>query len=106
MTSIPFDTLKMMERLESAGFTNAQARVQIEVLAEVIGKESAGVADRYLSKQEFAPEIAGIRASLGTLDVKIDKVAAEVKSELIRWVVSVGVLQTTLIAALLLKLTH
>lgn len=63
MTSIPFDTLKMMERLESAGFTNAQARVQIEVLAEV-------------------------------------------KSELIRWVVSVGVLQTALIAALLLKLTH
>jgi len=38
MTSIPFDSLKMMERLESAGFTNAQARVQIEVLAEVIGK--------------------------------------------------------------------
>lgn len=30
---------------------------------------------------------------------------AETKSELIRWVVGVGLLQTTLIAALLLKLT-
>jgi hypothetical protein len=106
MTTIPFDTLKMMERLEDAGFTNAQAKVQIEVLVEVISKENASMSELYLSKQDFAPELSAIRTSLGTLDAKIDRVAAEVKSELIRWVVSVGVLQTALIAGLLLKLTH
>lgn len=106
MTSIPFDTLKMMERLESAGFTNAQA----EVLAEVIGKEKAHAAERYASKHDVAQELVGIKASIdnvgATLNLKIDRSAAEVKSELIRWVVSVGVLQMALIAALILKLTH
>ncbi len=110
MTTIPFDTLKMMERLESAGFTNAQAKVQAEVLAEVIGKESANVAERYSSKQDVAQELSGVKASIEslgtTLNLKIDRSAAEVKSELIRWVVSVGVLQMALIAALILKLTR
>lgn len=110
MTTIPFDTLKMMERLENAGFTNAQAKAQAEVLAEVIGKESANVAERYSSKQDVAQELSGIKASIEslgtTLNLKIDRSAAEVKSELIRWVVSVGVLQMALIAALILKLTH
>ena len=110
MTSIPFDTLKMMERLESAGFTNAQAKAQAEVLAEVIGKEKAHAAERYASKHDVAQELVGIKASIdnlgATLNLKIDRSAAEVKSELIRWVISVGVLQMALIAALILKLTH
>jgi len=110
MTTIPFDTLKMMERLESAGFTNAQAKVQAEVLAEVIGKENATATARYSSKQDVAQELSAIKASIDTLGTtlnsKIVQSAAEVKSELIRWVVSVGVLQMALIAGLVLKLAH
>lgn len=110
MTTIPFDTLKMMERLESAGFTNAQAKVQAEVLAEVIGKENATATARYSSKQDVAQELSAIKASIDTLgtnlNLKIVQSAAEVKSELIRWVVSVGVLQMALIVGLVLKLAH
>ncbi|MET0319346.1 MAG: hypothetical protein ABW069_01345 [Duganella sp.] len=117
-----------MERLEGAGFTNDQARTQAAVLAEVISAEHCAVADRYASKQDVAQELhpinaslesvnlnidtsiaalhAKIGASLETLNAKIDKTAAEVKGELIRWVVSVGVLQMALIAALVLKLAH
>lgn len=38
------------------------------------------------------------------LELKFDAKLAETKSELIRWIVSVGLLQTALITALLLKL--
>lgn len=43
---------------------------------------------------------------IGMLDLKIDKTASDVKSEFIRWVVTVGILQTVLIAGLLAKLAH
>nr|GEU28278.1 hypothetical protein [Tanacetum cinerariifolium] len=98
---------------DGAGFTNDQARTQAAVLAEVISAEHCAVADRYASKQDVAQERhpikaslesvnlnidtsiaalnAKIDASLETLNAKIDKTAAEVKGELIRWVVSVHV---------------
>jgi hypothetical protein len=41
-----------------------------------------------------------------SLDLKIDKAVADVRAELIRWVVSVNLLQTALISALLIKLVH
>jgi len=47
-----------------------------------------------------------IDANIGMLDIKIDKSASDVKSELIRWVVTVGILQTALIAGLVVKLAH
>lgn len=39
-------------------------------------------------------------------DSKIDQAAAEVKNEVVKWIVSVGILQTALIAGLVLKLAH
>lgn len=47
-----------------------------------------------------------MNAKIETLDIKIDKSASDVKSELIRWVVTVGILQMALIAGLVLKLAH
>lgn len=113
MPSLPFDTLKMAERLESAGVPAAQAKVQAAVLAEVICAEDASISDRFFSKQEASQEFASIRAVIEKLDAKIEKLdakidrsASDVKSELIRWVVSVGILQMALIAGLVLKLAH
>ena len=119
MAAIAFDTLKMAERLEGAGMPAAQARMQATVLAEVISAEDASIADRFSSKQA-AQELAAVKAKNGKLDSKIDQLdskidrldskidknAAEVKSELIRWVVSVGILQMALVAGLVLKLVH
>lgn len=58
------------------------------------------------SKRDVTHELVMIRASLETLNAKIDRSAAELKAELIRWVVSVGLLQMALIAGLVLKLAH
>jgi hypothetical protein len=105
-TEVAFDTLKMVERFQSAGFSAEQAKMTTTALAEVIGAEDARIAERYSSKQEVYQELVAIKASIDMLNSKIDKNIAEVKGELIRWVVSVGLLQMALIAGLVLKLAH
>lgn len=79
MSAVPFDTLRLADKLEAAGFTHDQARAQAEVLIEVATADKTSVATK--------------------LDL------AEAKAELIKWVVTVGILQMTLIGALLMKLS-
>ena len=115
MSSITFDTLKFVERLEKAGIPREQAAAQVTVFAEMLTVEDERVNERYSTKQDALQHESGVETKLvqldakidakfNQLDMKIDKSAAEVKAELIKWVVSVGVLQITIITALLLKL--
>jgi hypothetical protein len=106
MAAIPFDTLKMVERLESAGFSMAQAKVQAAVLAEVIGAEDASIADRFSSKQDVTMELVAIRSDINALRHEMKTMNSDTKAELVRWVAGVGLLQMGLIAGLVLKLTH
>ena len=114
MATRPFDTPRVVERLEGAGVPAEQARMHASVFADVlqqtISAEGECMAERFASKQETGAEFSQIEVSLEKLDAKIDTTAAELKSELVRWmvsvVVSVGVLQTALIAGLLLKIVH
>jgi hypothetical protein len=87
MASITFDTLKYVEHLRAAGISEAQAKALSEAQREVLGEifEQKDLATKY---------------DIRELEVKL----AETKSELIRWVVGAGFLQTALIAALLIKL--
>jgi hypothetical protein len=53
----------------------------------------------------FTPTMVAIKELATKTDIKeIELKMSEVKSELIRWVVAAGFLQTVLIAALLMKL--
>jgi hypothetical protein len=89
-----FDTLKFVTRLKESGLSEGQAVAITEAFKEAHGE--AEVATRSdLRELELKME-----NRFKELDVKI----AETKSELIRWVVGAGFLQTALIAALLLKL--
>ena len=106
MSTIPFDTLKMVERFESAGFSSSQAKVQASVLAEVISAEDASIADRFSSKHDVSQELVALRADINVMRQEAKIMNADTKTELIRWVVSVGVLQMALIAGLVLKLVH
>jgi hypothetical protein len=135
MATIPFDTLKMVDRLVEAGVPAPQAKVQTELLAEAISAEDFSITERFSNKHEVTQEllsidikldkfesrtqialdkldskidkgIAELDSKIKVLDSKLDKSMAELKSELIRWVVSVGMLQFGLIAGLLLKLVH
>lgn len=121
MASSPFDTQKVVERLEDAGVPAAQARAHVAVLSDVLmqalSAESANVAANYVPKQEFSAEFILVKVALEKLEAKVDWLEArmdvklaELRSELIRWVVTVavslGILQTALISGLLLKLLH
>lgn len=85
MTATIFDSHKYAKRLMDAGVPAQVADVQAEKIDAIEAK--------------FDEKINTVTAQL---DAKI----ADAKAELIRWMVSLSVLQLALISALLLKLTH
>ena len=108
MTAIVMDTLEIAAKRKAGGFTEQQAETQARALAEVVEKQLA-------TKQDVDSHEANLRRDIETLraDVKRDiellraelkKDIAETKAELIRWVVGVGVLQTTLVVGILARL--
>lgn len=120
---VPLDVLKIVERLEGGGVPPEQAKVQATVLADVISAERKWLDGRYLPREELAHALLPIKSGIERIDAKvdrlasetraatdrlemnIDKSAAEIKSELIRWTVSVWFLQLGFFTALLFKLT-
>jgi hypothetical protein len=113
MTTMPFDTLKVAERLVQAGVPTKQARLQVRILVELVSALDASIVARFSSKEEVAQELVSFGSVTDKIGTKLDKLekhidiaAAEVKSEVIRWVVLMGILQMALIAGLVLTFTH
>jgi len=94
MTTITFDTLKFVTRLKDSGLAEVQAVAITEAFKEA--HSEAEVATRF--------DIRELELKIETRFKELDVKIAETKSELIRWVVGAGFLQTALITALLLKL--
>jgi len=82
MSSITFDTLKFSEKLIAAGVPEAQAKAEAAALSEVLQ-----VHIKDLVTKEH-------------LDYKL----AEIKADLIKWVVSLALAQTALLVGILFKL--
>ena len=89
MTTITFDTLAYVKTLREAGVEEKQAEAQATALAAVL---KSGITD-LSTKQDME-----------LLHAELKKDLAETKAELIRWVVGVGILQTTLIVGILARL--
>jgi hypothetical protein len=87
MATLTVDTHQFIKRLKNAGIQETEA----EAIAEVV-RDAQANAD-LATKQD-----------LSIIEAKLETKMAEMKADLIKWVVSVGVLQTALIAALLMKL--
>ena len=88
MATITFDTLAYAKKLRNAGFTELQAEVAAEAQKETIEVVITELETRHLNEMATKRDLA------------------ETKAELIRWVVGVGILQLTIITALLLKLAN
>lgn len=84
MTSITFDTLKFVERLEKAGIPRDHAKAEAEALADVLPSGS----------QELST-----KSDLRELELRIN---SEIK--LIRWMVGLSLAISTGILAMLFKL--
>ncbi len=66
MPAIPFDTLKFVEKLESGGFTAAQARAAAEAFADATGQELASKADILRLETKLDAGIARLETKLDT----------------------------------------
>jgi hypothetical protein len=96
MMTLTFDTLQFVQRLKKAGVKEMEAEAIAEGFRDFQANIDATVRHDLAT---FETDLATKR-DIMTLEVKI----AETKAELIKWVVSAGVLQTAIIGALVLKL--
>ena len=92
MTTVTFDTLAYVKTLRDAGIEEKQAEAQ----ATVLKGHDESVATK--------SDVHDLKRDIEVLRLEVKKDLAENKAELIRWVVGVGVLQTTLIVGILAKL--
>ena len=83
MTTTTFDTLGYFEKLKAVGVPEEQAKVQTEALREIIE-------DRLATKQD-----------LRELEARLDIKLAELKNDLLRWVLGIAFAQLAIIVALL-----
>jgi hypothetical protein len=73
MSAIAFDTLKFVEKLEAGGFTHAQAKAAAEAFAEATSQDLAAKGD--------------LRETELRLEARIETSAANLKVEIIRWLI-------------------
>jgi hypothetical protein len=65
MNAVPFDTLKMAQRLEAAGFSGTQAAGASEALAEaLLGADLATKADINALRSEMKGELGSLRSEM------------------------------------------
>ncbi len=109
MTTLTFDTHEFVKKLKNVGFSEEQA----EVITSLQKTTSSNTLEQ--ARHDYDLDNLATKRDLREIELKIELVRselkrdiAETKAELIRWVVGVGLLQTVLITALLLKLagTH
>ncbi len=63
MLTLTFDTLKLARRLQSAGFTEAQAEVQVEIMADALALNTKDLVTRdYLDAR-----LAELKGRMGVL---------------------------------------
>lgn len=89
MATITFDTLKFVERLKAAGVSDAQAKAEAEAFAEVLN--TADVA----TKRDLKEMESTLRRDM-----------AELKVDLLKWVVGLLLGQTALLLTVLPRLMH
>ena len=114
MSVIVMDTLEFATKLKAGGFTEQQAETQARALADVVEKQLATKRDIDEHEQSLRRDIESLRADVKR-DIEILRAelkrdlaevnprVAESKAELIRWVVGVGILQTTLMVGILAR---
>ena len=102
MTTIAIDTYALVTKLKEAGVPEQQAAAQVEIITKTI--DTALEQARHDYDLDNLATKRDLKDSENVLQLKI----AESKADLQRWIIGVvfgaGILQTAIIAALVLKL--
>jgi len=107
MATATFDTLRYANRLKTAGVPDKQAEAESEALSEVLEinlKELATRQDIVELRKDMEQVELRLNARMDAQRENLRREISDSKAELIRWVVGVGLLQISLITALLVKL--
>ena len=96
MATFILDTLDYATKLKAGGFSEQQAETQARALAEILDRQIA-------TKTEVTEHENALRRDIREAELRLEAKIAETKADLTRWIVSAGVLQTTLIIGVLLK---
>lgn len=121
MATITFDTYEFVKKLKEVGFSEEQAHTitDLQKIASLSSQEQTKHdydLENMTSKKDFELLELNLRRDIKELETNLKKDIeilrletkrdiAENKAELIRWVVGVGLLQITIIAGLLFRLT-
>ena len=92
MSIVAFDTLKFVEKLESGGFSHAQARVTAQAFADATSEQIATKADDKESEMRLEAKIETIKS-----DLKAD--IAETKADILKWMFGTIGFQTLVIVS-------
>ena len=106
MSTSSFDTHAFFNELKGAGFSEQQAEVITKLQKTTITSTLEQARHDYqlddlTTKRDLKELELRLESRIKDTELKI----VELKADLIRWVVGVGVLQTALITALLIKLS-
>ncbi|WP_333876408.1 DUF1640 domain-containing protein [Methylobacter sp.] len=110
MTTVTFDTHDFVKKLKGVGFSEEQAEVLTDLQKATVSNTLEQARHDYelddlATKRDLKELEALLRRDTKELELKVAKDIAESKADLIRWVVGVGLLQITIIAGLLFRLT-
>jgi len=108
MSTLTFDTLKFANRLKTAGVPAVQAEAEADALSEVLETNLGELA----TKTDLREVEAKLESKMAKLESKIEKtelvlrheikeLAANLKFELLRWVIGIAIAQTGLLIGLL-----
>ena len=99
MSTLTFDTHDFVKKLKGAGFSEEQA----EVLTELQKTTVSNTLEQ--ARHDYELDDLATKRDLKELELIMRKELADSRADLIRWVVGVGLLQITIIAGLLFRLT-
>jgi hypothetical protein len=101
MSTLTFDTLKFANRLKSAGIPAVHAEAEADALSEVLETNLSELA----TKEDLRHEISDLRKDMDARFEKTESTlrqeTANLKFELLKWMIGLLVAQTTLLLALL-----
>jgi hypothetical protein len=107
MTTFILDTLEYATRLKAGGYTEQQAETSARALADVFEKQTVNKAEVFQHEENLRHDLREtelkLEARIREAELKLEARISETKAELTRWVVGVGVLQTTVIIGVLMK---
>lgn len=110
MTTLTFDTHEFVKKLKGAGFSEEQAEVLTDLQKTTAFNTLEQARHDYelddlATKRDLKEVETSLTYQIELLRSDTGKHIAETKAELIRWVVAVGLLQITIIAGLIFRLT-